>query len=215
MAESAGEGSQPVFVLTTGVVRWGIEQLQSRKVHTFFPAYLEIRRATGAKSKVPLRPQWANVGIYLEVPGGPPKKPYFRPFWNQSRNAGQDWLNENIAGSYAPSSIREVQRRVIEVEGSGYSLKEGHAQLVLENLLYGKPLPVYPLALFYYRNFGFTNDGPALSPDGLIDIFREDFGFLTGAEMAEFDLLFSAGIPDRTDWFEPWSPPAVAEAEED
>ncbi len=209
MAESAGEGGQPVFVLTTSVVRWGIEQLLSRKVHTFFPAYLEIRRATGAKSKVPLRPQWANVGMYLEVPGGPPKKPYFRPFWNQSRNAGQDWLNENIAGSYAPSSIREVQRRVIEVEGSGYSLKEGHAQLVLENLLYGEPLPVYPVALFYYRNFGFTNDGPALSPDGLIDIFREDFGFLTGAEMAEFDLLFSAGIPDRTDWFEPWNPPAA------
>ena len=74
-------------------------------------------------------------------------------------------------------------------------------------------MPVYPLAIFYYRNFGFTNDGPALSPDGLIDVFREDFNFLTEAEMAEFDLLSSAGIPDRTDWFEPWSPPADATVE--
>lgn len=218
MAENAGEGGQPVFVLTTSIVRWGIEQLLSRKVHTFFPAYLEIRRATGAKSKVPSRPQWANVGRYLEVPGGPPERPYYRPFWHQSRNAGQDWLNENIAGSYSPSSIREVPRRVIEIEGSGYSLKEGHARLALKNLLFGEALPVYPLAIFYYRNSGFTNDGPALSPDGLIGIFRKDFSFLADAEMTEFDLLFSAGIPDRTDWFEPWNPPAAtveAEAEKD
>ena len=27
--------------------------------------------------------------------------------------------------------------------------------------------------------------------------------------MGEFDLLFSAGIPDRTDWFEPWNQPAA------
>jgi hypothetical protein len=206
MEAGAGENDKPVFVLTGSVARWGIEQLLGRKVHPFFPAYLEIRRATDAESGRVVQPEWGNVSRYLEVPGGPPNKPYFRPFWNQSRNAGQDWLNQNIAGSYSPSSIREVQRRVIEIEGSGYSLKDGHAQLALENFLYGEALPAYPLALFYYRNFGFTTDGPALPPDGLVDVFMEDFGFLDSKGREEFAGLFSADIPDRTDWFEPWEP---------
>ena len=75
--------------------------------------------------------------------------------------------------------------------------------------LFAALLPVLPLAAFYYRNFGFTTDGPALPPNGLIDIFQGDFGFRTDAEMAEFDLLFSVDIPDRTDWFEPSNPPVA------
>jgi hypothetical protein len=214
MAESAAEGSQPVFVLTTGVVRWGIEELLSRKVHTFFPAFLEIRRAAvmggaGVESSTAAQPDWGNLERYFRVPGGPPRKPNFRPFWHGSKKEGQGWMNGNIAGSYAPSSIRKLPLKVVQVSSSGYDLRESSTQNALKHLLYGQTLPVLPLAAFYYRNFGFTTDGPALPPNGLIDIFKGDFGFRTDAEMAEFDLLFSADIPDRTDWFEPLNPPVA------
>lgn len=209
MVESVGEADQPVFVLTTTVVRWGIEQLQSRKVHTFFPAYLEIRRiAVEAGSDTGIYPNWGNVEKYLQVPGGPPGKPNFRPFWHQSRKAGQDWLNANIAGSYATSSIRKVPENVVDPDGSGYALKDGHARLALKHLLFGQALPIFPLAAFYYRDFGFTTDGPALPPQGLIDVFQQDFGFSTPSDAADFDVLFSTEIPDRTDWFEPWQLPS-------
>jgi hypothetical protein len=215
MADGVGDADQVVFVLTETVIRWGIEELLDRKVHAFFPAYLEIRRAAlEAESGSAVQPDWGILGGYLAVPGGPPKKPYFRPFWHQSRKAGQDWLNENIAGSYAPSSIRKVPATVVLPDGSGYALRGGHARLALKNLLYGQQLPAYPLVTFYYRNFGFTTDGPALSPDGLIDIFREDFGFRDEIETEEFGTLFSTDIPDRTDWFEPWRPPPTSLTED-
>jgi hypothetical protein len=215
MAVGVGNSGQPIFVLETSVVRWGIEQLLARKIHTFFPAYLELRRRADGEAGAIVVPEWGNLGRYLEVPGGPSKKPYFRPFWHQSRGTGQDWLNPNIAGSYSPSSIRTVPRNVIEVEGSGYSLKDDHAALAVEHLLYDEPLPIYPLATFYYRNFGFTTDGPALPPDGLVNIFRADFRFDTIEGVEEFDTLFSAGIPERNDWFEPWDTHQDSAAEEE
>jgi hypothetical protein len=207
MADGVGEADQRVLVLTETVIRWGIEELRDRKVHAFFPAYLEIRRELEAESGSAVQPDWSVLGRLFRVPGGPPKKPYFRPFWHQTRSAGQNWLNENIAGSYAPSSIRKVPATVVQPDGSGYALRDHHAELALKNLLYGEQLPAYPLVVFYYRNFGFTTDGPALPPDGLIDIFRDEFGFRDEAETEEFATLFSTDIPDRTDWFEPWRPP--------
>jgi hypothetical protein len=206
MAQGASEAEQPVFVLTVEVVRWAIEQLQGRKVHTFFPAYLEIRRtAIEGESESDIHPDWGNLEKHLHVPGGPPGKPNFRPFWHRTRKGGEDWMNANIAGSYAPSSIRRLPAKVVNPDGSGgYSLKSDHARLALEHLLLGQAMPILPLAVFYYRDFGFTTDEPALSPAGLIDVFRRDFAFNSPPGREDFEVLFSVGIPDRTDWFQRW-----------
>lgn len=212
MAENAGDSDQ--FVLTTPVVRWGIEQLQSRKVHTFFPAYLEIRRtAVEVGSGAGIHPNWGNLEQFLQIPGGPPGKPNFRPFWHGSRKQDQDWLNENIAGSYAPSSIRKVPLNVVKPDGSGYSLLEDHSELALEHLLFGEALPVLPLAVFYYRNFGFQTAGPSLSHHDLVDVFRRDFGFSSELDSEDFEILFTINAPDRDDWFEPWEPSSSAQSE--
>lgn len=197
-----------MFVLSTSIVRWAIEQLRSAKVHTFFPAYLEIRRtAADSGSDTDLHPSWANLEQFLQMPGGPPGKPNFRPFWHGAWKEGQDWMNANIAGSYATSSIRKVPLSVVDAQGSAYALKKDHARLALQHLLFGEPLQVVPLATFYYRDFGFTTDGPSIGPLDLITVFREDFGY-TSADNAEFSILFAEAIPERTDWFEPWTPPA-------
>ncbi|MFN8164131.1 MAG: hypothetical protein U0R26_09970 [Solirubrobacterales bacterium] len=202
---------QPAFVLELSVIQWGIQQLINQRTHPFFPAYLAIRRAAARQgSSTAIHPRWEDLERFLHVPGGPPNKPNYRPFWHQSSSAGQHWLNENLAGSYAPSSIREVPKKVIDLDGDGgFSLKDTHWELARKHLLFDQPMPVLPLGVFLYRDFSFTTEGPSLGPLDLVQVFREDFGYRADADDVEFDYLYDKGIPDRTDWFEPWSPPAT------
>ncbi len=206
MAAEVDVVDQPTFVLSVDVVRWGVEQLVGRRVHPFFPAYLEVRRVAALQdSPGGIHPRWDDLGGFLRVMGGPPGKPYFRPFWHQSSAAGQHWLNANLAGSYAPSSLRGVPQRVIDLEeGGGFSLKERHWELACEHLLYGEKMSVIPMAAFLYRDFGFTTDGPSIGPFDLIGVFRRDFGYRADSDDEEFSHLYSEAIPDRTDWFEPF-----------
>lgn len=207
MAAGVDAGDQPTFVLSVDAVRWAIDELIARRAHPFFPAYLLLRRtAAEQESTTDIHPRWDDLEQFLRVPGGPPGKPNFRPFWHQRSSAGQHWLNVNLAGSYAPSSIREVPRRVIDLaEDGSFSLKGRHWELARENLLYGEYMPVIPLAAFLFRDFGFTTDGPAIGPFELIDVFRSAFGYRMDDDDAEFDHLYSGAFPERTDWFEPLS----------
>lgn len=205
----AAEASRdrPTFVLELSVIRWGIGVLVSRRTHPFFPGYLEIRRAASQQGALTeIHPSWDDIGQFLRVPGGPPKRPYYRPFWDQSSGAGQHWMNENLAGSYAPSSIRHgtVPRKVVDIDGDGnFSLKDKHWELARKHLLHDEQMPVLPLCVFLYRDFGFTTDGPSIGPHNLIQVFREDFGYRSDADDAEFSHLYDAHLPDRTDWFAP------------
>jgi len=142
--------------------------------------------------------------VFLRVPGGPPGKPNFRPFWNQTRDAGQDWLNANLAGSYAPSSLRSLPRRVVDIGDGGFSLKEDHWQLARQHLLYDDRVPAVALCAFLYRDFGFTTDGISPAPAALIDIFRMDFGYRLDSDDIEFEHLYDANVPAREDWFVPF-----------
>lgn len=213
MMATTESSTRPTFVLGVAAIRWGIEQLTSQQIHPFFPAYLEIRRlAAQNESLKDIHPRWEDLEQYLRVPGGPPNKPNFRPFWNQSSSAGQHWLNANLAGSYSRSSIRDVPRRVIDVEDTGgFSLKEKHWKLAREHLLYGQQLPVIPLATFLYRDFGFTTDGPSIRPQDLVQVFRRDFGYQRGSDDAEFEHLYATALSARTDWFERWESPRPSE----
>jgi hypothetical protein len=205
----AAEASQerPTFVLELSVIRWGIEELVGRLTHPYFPAYLTIRRiAAQQDSSVNIHPNWKDdIGQFLRVPGGPPDKPYYRPFWDQSSSADQHWLNKNLAGSWAPSSIRStVAPKIIDINNDGgFSLKDKHWELAKKYLLLDQQMALLPLCVFLYRNFGFTTDGPSIGPHNLIQIFRADFGYRPDSDDAEFSYLYDASIPDRTDWFEP------------
>lgn len=204
---------RPTFVLGSGVVRWAIDQLVGQRIHPFFPAYIAIRRAAGQRESLEgIHPRWEDLEQFLRVPGGPPRKPNFRPFWHQSSAAGQHWLNANLAGSYAPSSVRTVPRRVIALDNSGgFALGEHHWELAREHLLFKDRLSATALCAFLYRDFGFTTDGRSPQPDDLIEIFRHDFGYHTGIDDVEFDHLYSKTIPERSDWFEPFEPTSTSD----
>ncbi|HEY1570913.1 MAG TPA: hypothetical protein VGG05_06190, partial [Pseudonocardiaceae bacterium] len=101
-----------LHVLTLAAVKAGIETLQDQRIHEQFPAYLHIRqRGLAVGSLNDIEPVWREVGALLRMPGGPPTKPHYRPFSSRNRRDPSGyWFNENLAGSYAPSSLRATSR---------------------------------------------------------------------------------------------------------
>ena len=63
------------------------------------------------------------------------RQPYIKLFTEQKASSKNLWLNENVAGSYAPSSLRPDQpfRQVVNISGRKYSLPTNHAQLAFEH----------------------------------------------------------------------------------
>ena len=197
-----GGQNTPIYVLRIETVRWAIERLRQREIHSFFIAYLHLRRQAGRQGSTDdIAADWNDLGVFLEVPGGPDGKPYFRPFWTGGRSHGQEWLNQNIAGSYAASSLREVPKKVIEVNGSHFVLRPQHWQRAREHLLYGGKAPLWPTAIFLYRDFGFEMD---VGRQELLEVCRGDFGYRSPDDDLEFEELFDAKpAPEDDRWFEP------------
>jgi hypothetical protein len=203
----ADDTAAATWVLNTGVVRWGIEQLQNRPIHSFFTAYLLIRQQAAREQTSVVQPDWATFGTYFDVPGGPPGKATFRPFWDQARNAGQDWIKHHPAGSYNPSSVRANTpgRMVLGIteDNKSYILGDDHWRLARQYLLRDQRAPVIALCTFLYRNYGFQTNGVSPDPHGLVAIFREDFGYRPDDDDEEFEYLYDPSILERTDWFVP------------
>ena len=181
------------WVLSLDTVRQAIARLTEIRAHPFFLAYLHLRsRAASSGSDSNIRPSWNNeLAPYIYMPGGPPKKPYYRPLFDPPGNPSRYWLNENLAGSFAPSSLREgkppmqvVQRGTVD---KTFSLRPSHAQRALEHLLFGERLPAYTFSSFLYRDFGFLTDGAEPEPVDLLEIFQGDWHF-TGNPGYEQDL---------------------------
>jgi hypothetical protein len=184
-------------------------ELARRSIHSYFIAYLHLRELAMAQGSLTnLRPQWSSLAPSLAISGGPPDKPYFLPFGSPQRGSSH-WMNENLAGSWAPSSTREGQppRRVIQAaQGRGLvNLREGHVQLALEHLLGGEPVSAISWAVWWLRDYGFTQTPPERQPFLVVHAFREMFRFYEEGEAAnDFSELFVMEPRLRlSDWFEP------------
>lgn len=205
----SGSGGQPTstFILRTDAVRCCINVIRGRKIHPFFPAYLHLRQQALAQGSDTVTPHWHDLAPFLELPGGPPDKPYFRPFWNQSRGAGQEWLNRNLAGSYAGSSIRQQPLKVITYEDGLFGFRDQHWDAALEYLLYKERVPAVAVAGFFYRDFAFQTEGTEPTPNDLVTIFRRDFLYDQPEDDPdrEFDVIFDSTVPTyEGEWFEPF-----------
>lgn len=184
-------------MLSTDVVEWAVRRLLAQKIHTFVPAYLLLRAVSieqGSAVNIPAR--WTTLGEFLNVPGGPEGKPYYRPFLHKANVS--PWLNSNLSGSFSPSSIREQVRRVVVPAGDHqFSLLDGHVELAFEHLLYGRPAPGVAVAAFLFRNYGFT--GPSPNIGAAVDALRTAFRFWNdGADDASrlFD-MDTRGVPEN------------------
>ncbi|MCZ4579428.1 hypothetical protein O4158_10100 [Gordonia amicalis] len=192
----------PRKVLTLDAVRRSIATLQKPFIHEQFIAYLHIRkRGIEDGSMTVIEPRWGDVSTLLAVAGGPPNKPHYRPVSSRTKHDPSGyWLNPNIAGSYAPKSLRSASRFMLDSAGN-FSLPNDHAQQSLEAHLRGKRQPAWPFAGFFLRDYSF--DAAAGTVEDLIDGFRQVFRFDVPGPGSDFDVLFTTGDEPSIDWFEP------------
>lgn len=183
----------PTYVPTIQAVQWAIRTLQRCKIHPFFIAYLHIHKRSVVTASRTVHPIWDELAELLTVADGPPNKPYYRPFWHSNLDdEGRYWLNRNLAGSFAPSSIREIPRRVVSVTGSEYTLLDDDVHLALDNLLYGTRVSGVAMGTYLFRDFGLvTDDGGMPAPTDPAEILRREFMF----DNDEFSILFSDDGP--------------------
>lgn len=206
--------SQPVRnVLTVDAVRRSIEALHEPFIHEQFLAYLHVRkRGVETGSMTGIEPVWSEVGELLAVEGGPPNKPYYRPFSSRIKHdpAGY-WLNRNIPGSYAPRSMRTKSQFMLNASADGFDLRTGHAAQALDAHLNRKRQPAWPFAAYFLRNYSF--DPSASTAADLVDAFRKVFRFDSEGSGSDFDVLFTTGGEPDITWFEPTRPPETPPAD--
>ncbi|MFB9194653.1 hypothetical protein ACFFWA_16845 [Actinomadura verrucosospora] len=199
---------QNLHVLTVRTVKAGISALKAQLIHEHFPAYLHLRKlAVTSGSLTDLHPDWKDVSDLLKMPGGPPTKPHYRPFSSVNRKDESGyWYNKNLAGSYAPRSMRVTSRFMLTADGNNYELPSDHVHEAFTRLLKEKRIPAWALAVYYLRNYGFIFEGKG-GYDELISAFRKELAFEQGTD---FNVLFEDIEPQQLsgDWFEPFDPSA-------
>lgn len=200
------------FVFNVTAVRNAIADLSSRSVHPFFPAYLYLRQeAKRQGTDSAIKPRWKELAVYLEVAGASARKPYFRPFSEGSAGAGQGWLNANLAGSFAGSSLRPGKPAMSVVDydrgAKDFALRERHWELAREHLLDGERMPIGSLCAFMLRDFAFISESGPPDAASMVDVFLGAFGY--GSRDSEevqnlYDLtILDAGIGG---WFDEYQP---------
>ncbi|MEU7495723.1 hypothetical protein AB0B52_01435 [Streptomyces griseofuscus] len=168
------------YVLSTDVVRWAIDTLTSRRIHPFFGPYLYLHSLTPDEdAPAAVAPFWKEFGRYLSMPGGADNRPYYRPFFQEISKPERYWMNSNLAGSWAPKSLRNVPLTVVDVnaEENTYRLKTPSGVLVLHNLLFDQPVPLLAVSAFMLRNYGFMSDGAPPTESDVCRLFLKHFNF--------------------------------------
>jgi len=195
-------------VIRKRIVANSLTRLREQRTHTLFAGYLYLQqRAIQLGRLNDLQPDFLSFFRKFYFVGNHPLgAPYIKPFTEQKPSSRNLWLNENVAGSYAPSSLRPNQpfRKVVLIEGRKYSLPANHAELARRYLLYNKQVQVADLATFLYRDFGFR---APFTINDLIDVFAYEFGYANKPAArinAKFQKLFSRDSAKKwdADWLE-------------
>lgn len=217
MSEPPG-ASEPLsdrssYMVTIETVRAAITYLTQRRIHEHFLGYLYVWSQVG-ESGGAASVNWGAGSAYrkwLHVPGGPPEKPYFRPISSSVHgNVAQFWMNQNIAGSLAPSSLRKASSFMLG-EGRRYALPQMHHHLALEQMLFGEPVEAWAVAAFLLRNARIgvrDEDLLVTTSDSVVrgrHILEQGLAEFLGVHMdaEEYDTIFSRQGPDRFFYIEP------------
>lgn len=166
-----------------------IEHLRSRKIHRHFPGYLCVcYTATLEGRREKLKPGFKSFFERFLLVGDPPEgTPYLVPFHESGNPESNAWLNGNVAGSYAPSSLRPEAPflRTAEFFNSGraasLSMRDEHEEACLQHLLFGNAVNAVALAGFLLRDHGFIiADGYTPNVTDLVNEMYSLFGFGPG-----------------------------------
>lgn len=209
------------YVIRLEAVQKGIAELKSQKIHEAFIAFLYLRRVARQEKRFDnLEPKWqTELSDWLTVTGGQINKKHFRPFASRGKRDENFWMADNLAGSFAPSSIRSKARSIILDPNDQYRIPcaspgQPDVRPVFETLLYSEKINAPALACFLFRNdaFSFNEDADESSSretpkpgwEDLINAFIHYFGWTK----KEIDTYFDLDSPQYT-CFEEYNESAV------
>lgn len=196
-------------VIRKQIVAQSLARLREQRTHTLFAGYLYLQRRASLLGRIEdLQPEFLPFfKHFFFVDNHPLGAPYIKPFTEQTASTKNLWLNENVAGSYAPSSLRPDQpfRQVVNIEGKRYSLPVDHAQRAFKHLLYSTPVEVADMVVVLYRDFGLLDE--VVTINDLIAIFAYEFGYANEPDMEpnkDFEILFSLDTAQHweAEWLE-------------
>ncbi|HYR77061.1 MAG TPA: hypothetical protein VEM96_14600 [Pyrinomonadaceae bacterium] len=189
------------------VVARSLVRLREQKTHTLFVGYLYLQQRSSQLGRLEdLQPDFLSFFRKFFIVGSPPLgAPYIKLFPGQKPSTRNLWLNENVAGSYAPSSLRPGQpfRKVVNIQDRKYSLPVDHAQRAQQHLLYNNRVEVADLATVLYRDFGLIGD--PFTIEDLIDVFAYEFGYTNSpGEKPNQDFRKLYSLETARTWDEDW-----------
>jgi len=185
------------YVLTTDAVRRCIDELIELSVHRHFPGYLCLVQEADRRGRdTGLEFEYNDFFDAFFKVAGDGDKPYFVPF----REHGTEHMstlrfNRNVAGTYAPSSLRDTSplREVAAVEGerqnAAWTLADEHWILARTHFCNSESIPVEALAGFLFRDYALSAQNP--NSETLVDAFCEEFYY--GRASDEFQHLYDMG----------------------
>lgn len=179
------------------VVNKALAYLANTRSHEHFPGYLALIR--GKRSSMNSCNSDTIVQFYkdfLFIIDAPENRPYLNPF--RSRGIGNPitLYQPNVAGSYAPSSIRKngplskiINIDVITKTGA-YELVEEHWKIALSEMLSGNKLPLISTLIFLLRDYAFLLERPSIND--LVPLFRTEFSISKVSENGDeiFNTIF-------------------------
>lgn len=202
----------PQFTIRDDIVAASLAVLRNRKIHNTFAGYLSIVRTAAAYNRTDnLQVNFKEFfDTFFRVPDAPKEKPYALPFWDTPPSNANMFFNKNVAGSYAPSSLRSESPflKVVSISGKGnqarYSLRPKHTYLARAHLLYNERIPAIPLSAFLYRDYAFLWETPSIL--GLVSVFQKEFGYSKSPTTVtkDFAVLYSMDnsiVRGEDDWF--------------
>lgn len=185
-------------MLSVEAVQIALASLCKNRIHPSFAGYLCLKESARASGEhVSLKPSFKGFFEgYLAVSDGTAKKPYLLPFSDSETREEPTWFNSNVAGSYAPSSIRAQSplRKVCTFSNGGrvaeFQLVPQHWEHAKTGMLFGEKISAVALAVFLYRDFRFA--GENATAQDLVKIFRDEFGYREqkNEEVEQFNALF-------------------------
>lgn len=186
------------YILRADVVRDCLHRLIEQPIHRMFPGYLCLQQQSSIGNTLNGLPFPYNEFFeeYLRVKEESESDPYFVPF-SEAENPSLEslWLNQNVSGTYAPSSLRTTSplMQIAEIEQGGHQsrwrLMNEHWKSARAELCNGEQVPVESLAGYIFRDYGFTFDEP--SAFSLVRTFADEFGYTVGGEA--FSHLYRTG----------------------
>ncbi|WP_051251525.1 McrB family protein [Paenibacillus harenae] len=194
------------YCLDIITVKKALTTLGSVRSHEHFPGYLALLRDRSTSNIVSNSDDIVNFyKKFLKIVDAPDKSPYLRPF--RSRGVGNPLTlyQKNVAGSYAPSSIREKGplSKIINIEqpsgALSYKLSDEHWKVVLSEMLSGHRLPIVSTIVFLFRDYAFRMFNPNL--ENLVLVFRAQFSILTEDENGDdiYETIFRDDFSEYSD----------------